>query len=81
MLSVANTKHGRYSKAAKDKRKEEIEARRVAKAVHKAEMKAIRAERMLLEKAQHQDQGRQKRSDPKPAWVVGPSAPDVNSLF
>jgi hypothetical protein len=52
----------------------------VAKAVHEAEMKAIRAERMLLVKTQHQEQQVQKKRDRKSAWVVGPSAPDVNSL-
>jgi hypothetical protein len=49
-ISAANTKHGRFSKVAKEKRKAELEAKRAAVAGWRAELASLHAESMQLKK-------------------------------
>jgi hypothetical protein len=43
-ISAANTKHGRFTKAAKEKRQAELDAKRDALAVRRAELAYLQAE-------------------------------------
>jgi hypothetical protein len=47
-ISAANTKHGRYTKAAKEKRKAEREAKEEANSIRKAELASLQAETAQL---------------------------------
>jgi hypothetical protein len=49
-ISAANTKHGRFTKAAKEKRRAELQAKREAAAMRKAELEHLQAESMRLKK-------------------------------
>jgi hypothetical protein len=49
-ISAANTKHGRFTKAAKEKRRAELEAKRAAAAIRKAELAHLQAETMRLKR-------------------------------
>jgi hypothetical protein len=49
-ISAANTKHGRFTKAAKEKRKSELEAKREASAIRRAELAYLSAESMRLKR-------------------------------
>ena len=49
-ISAANTKHGRFTKAAKEKRRAELEAKREALAVRRAELAYLQAESMKLKR-------------------------------
>jgi hypothetical protein len=49
-ISAANTKHGRFTKAAKEKRRVELEAKRAAAAIRKAELEYLQAESMRLKR-------------------------------
>jgi hypothetical protein len=49
-ISAANTKHGRFTKAAKKKRRAELEAKREAAAIRKAELAHLQAESMRLKR-------------------------------
>jgi hypothetical protein len=47
-ISAANTKHGRFTKAAKEKRRAELEAKREAAGIRRAELEHLRAESKRL---------------------------------
>jgi hypothetical protein len=49
-ISAANTKHGRYTKVAKEKRAIELKAKRDARAVRRAELASLHAESMRLKR-------------------------------
>jgi hypothetical protein len=49
-ISAANTKHGRFTKAAKEKRRVELQAKREAAAIRKAELEHLQAESMRLKR-------------------------------
>jgi hypothetical protein len=54
-IAAANFKHGRYSKAGRESRKAELEARKISDAIYKADMAEIRAARMLVEEQQREE--------------------------
>src|SRR5689334_8373480 len=47
-ISAANTKHGRFTKAAKERRRAELQVKRAAAAIRKAELEHLKAESMRL---------------------------------
>src|SRR5689334_7793141 len=49
-ISAANTKHGRFTNAAKEKRRVELEAKRAAAAIRKAELEHLQAENVRLKR-------------------------------
>jgi hypothetical protein len=49
-ISAANTKHGKYSKAAKEQRRAELQAKREAAAIRKAELEHLQAEGRRLKR-------------------------------
>jgi hypothetical protein len=49
-ISAANTKHGRFTKAAKEIRRAELEAKRETAAIRKAELAGLHAANMELER-------------------------------
>jgi hypothetical protein len=49
-ISAANSKHGRFTRAVKEKRRAELEAKRAAAAVRKTELGQLQAESMQLKR-------------------------------
>jgi hypothetical protein len=72
-IAAANFKHGRYSKAGRETRKADLEARKIQNGIYKADMAEIRAARIALENGQRED-GQRKKSK-TPVRVVVPHGP------
>ena len=71
-ISAANTKHGRFTKAAKEKRRAELEAKRAAAAIRKAELEHLQAESMRLKR----ELAFERRSGGQGSGInIGPASP------
>jgi hypothetical protein len=73
-IAAANFKHGRYSKAGRESRKAELEARKISDAIYKTEIADIRAARILVE-AQQQQELKQRTRTTSTDLVVVPHRP------
>src|SRR3954451_13510560 len=65
-IAAANFKHGRYSKAGRESRKAELEAREIERRIYKSNIEEIKASRIVLEH-EHRERGRQKSKSTGPA--------------
>jgi hypothetical protein len=74
-IAAANFKHGRYSKAGRETRKAELEARKIAQGIYTSDMTEIRAARILLEN-QQREKSKQQGKTIGPHLVVVPRRPD-----
>jgi hypothetical protein len=74
-IAAANFKHGRYSKAGRESRKAELEARNIGNGIYKADLAEIRAGRIALEN-EHREAAKQQGKATGPHLVVVPRRPD-----
>src|SRR3954451_10465894 len=70
-IAAANFKHGRDSKAGRESRKAELEARKIEQRVYDADMAEIRAARIALEN-EHREAAEQQGKTTAPRLVVVP---------
>src|SRR3954452_2380925 len=74
-IAAANFKHGRYSKAGREQRKLELQARKIEQEIYRTDMAQIRAERTQLEN-QLREESKQQSKATGPLLVVVPRRPD-----
>jgi hypothetical protein len=74
-IAAVTFKHGRYSKAGRESRKAELEARRIAQGIYSAERAEIRAARIALDNELRETSKEQGRAI-GPGLVVVPRRPD-----
>ncbi|MGA8595757.1 MAG: HGGxSTG domain-containing protein [Bryobacteraceae bacterium] len=72
-ISAANTKHGRFTKAAKEKLKAELEAKRADAAIRRAELAYLQAENARLKKQLSRE--KQELRPSQPTLLVIPEGP------
>jgi hypothetical protein len=75
-ISAANTKHGRYTKAAIGKRKAELAAKRATLAAQRAELDYLNAECMQLKRELVLESRKQRFDDPGYNRIVYPAHDD-----
>lgn len=71
-IAAANFKHGRYSKAGRETRKAELEARKIADEIYESEIAQIRAERIRFQAESRRDVQGKKDDRDATAWTVVP---------
>lgn len=74
-IAAAHFKHGRYSKAGRESRKAELEARKIANGIYEAEIAEIRVARIALE-IELREESKQQGKITGPLLVVVPRRPD-----